>query len=99
MLQRTLPTLLAAALWTAALSPALADKKADRAKPASSHTASISALESEVVGSVNGKPFMTFGQLVTKLQKDNPPAFAAAVGQVLGQKAMTAFFGPHPQNQ
>jgi hypothetical protein len=100
MLQRTLPALLATALWTTAFSPALAAAKPDKTAPKSVATsAAISSLESEVVGTVNGKPVMTFGQLLDKLQKSNPPAFSTAVAQVVGQEATTAFFGASPKPQ
>jgi peptidyl-prolyl cis-trans isomerase SurA len=100
MLQRTLPALLATALWTSVMAPAapaMADKKA--VKAAAPAAASVRAVESEVVGSVNGKPVMTFGQLIEKVQKASPPAFAAAIGQVVGQDVTSAFFGATPKPQ
>src|SRR5947209_14537253 len=95
MLYRTLPALLATALWTTAFSPAIAAGKPDKKTPAKGApaAASVSSMESEVVGSVNGKPVMTFGQVVSKFQKTSPPLFAAAVGQAIGQQATVAFFG------
>ncbi len=101
MLQRTLSALLATALWTTALLPALALAKPHSKPSTRAVTAAPVAVgvESEVVGSVNGKPVMTFGQLVTKVQKASPPAFAAAVGQVVGQEVTTAFFGAAPKSQ
>lgn len=101
MLQRTLPALFATALWTTTLSPAVmaaqTGKKSSTAK--STRAASTSSVESEVVGSVNGKPLITFGKLVEKVQKSNPPAFAAAVGQIVGQETTAAFFGANPKSQ
>src|ERR1051326_6041270 len=100
MLYRTLPALVATALWTMAFSPAIAAGKPDTKAPAKGapSAASTSSLEAEVVGSVNGKPVMTFGQVVNKFQKSNPPLFAAAVGQAVGQKATVAFFGATPKS-
>lgn len=93
MLGRTLLPLLAAALSILVLCPAQAQvKKAGMQK---APTKSTSSVESEVVGSVNGKVVMTFGQLVEKLRKENPLAFTAAVGEAVGAKtAQTLFMGP-----
>jgi len=101
MLQRTLPALLATALWTTALLPALAAAKTEKKAgvKAAAGAPSVANLESEVVGLVNGKPVMTFGKLIDKVQKANPPAFSAAVGQVIGQEVTSAFFGSSPKTQ
>ncbi len=101
MLQRTLPALLAMALWTTALLPALAETKTGKktTAKAAAGAPSVANIESEVVGLVNGKPVMTFGKLIDKVQKANPPAFAAAVGQVVGQEVTSAFFGSNPKSQ
>lgn len=97
MLQRTLPTLMAAALWTTILTPAFAQAKSDKtgAKGTVKSAPAASTVESEVVGSVNGKSF-TFGEVITKAQKDNAQAFSDAVGQAVGKKASTAFFTTAP---
>ncbi len=79
--------LLASAL---AISPALAQTK---------KTSSASGLESEVVGSINGKPIYTFGQFIAKVQRDNPPAFSAAVSSALGPKALATLFGPKAKSE
>jgi len=101
MLQRTLPALLAAALWTMVFVPSNAQAKADKKSPNKPAAAAVgrASVNSEVVGLVNGKPVMTFGQLISKVQKASPPAFAAAVGQVMGQEITTAFFGTSPKSQ
>jgi hypothetical protein len=100
MLQRTLPALLAAALWATAFSPATAGAKPDKTAPKNAVPAAPkNSIDSEVVGTVNGKPVMTFGQLLDKLQKSNPPAFSAAVAQIVGQEATTAFFGANSKQQ
>ncbi len=101
MLQRTLPALLATALWTTACLPAFAGVKPDKKTPVKGATAAApaSSMESEVVGSVNGKPVMTFGQVVNKFQKTSPPQFALAVGQALSQQATVAFFSPSPKSR
>ena len=99
MLQRALPALLATALWASVLPAATAATKADKKATPKGAAASAAGLESEVVGSVNGKPVATFGQLVTKFQKANPPIFAEAVGQAIGQDATSQFFGSTPKSQ
>lgn len=101
MVQRTLPALLtAAALWSTVL-PAQAQAQARAGRNGAPQRAASSAgsVENEVVGSVNGKPVMTFGQLVNKVQKASPPAFAAAIGQVIGADVTTAFFSTSPKSQ
>ncbi|HLJ55103.1 MAG TPA: peptidylprolyl isomerase [Chthonomonadaceae bacterium] len=101
MLQRALPALLTAALWASILPAAMAATKADKkaAPKGGAAAAPVSAVESEVVGSVNGKPVSTFGQLVTKFQKTSPPIFAEAVGVAIGQDATAQFFGSTPKSQ
>lgn len=99
MLQRTLPSLLVSALWTTALLPALAQPKPNKTAARTMAPASSGAVETEVVGSVNGKPVITFGALVTKLQTQSPPQFATTIGQVVGQQVTTSFFGASPKAQ
>jgi len=101
MLQRTLPAMLATAQWTTALLPSIAAAKTEKKAgvKAAAGAPSVANLESEVVGLVNGKPVMTFGKLIDKVQKANPPAFSAAVGQVIGQEVTSAFFGSSPKTQ
>src|SRR5216684_3213090 len=97
MLQRTLPALLAAALWTTVLTPALAQAKSHKpgAKGTTKAAPAKTGVESEVVGSVNTKTF-TFGAVLEQAQKDNPQGFSDAVGQIIGKKAVTGLFKPTP---
>src|SRR5689334_10308973 len=100
MLQRTLPTLLAAALWTTVLTPALAQAKNHKTSAKETTKAAPAAsVESEVVGSVNGTKSFTFGDVLAKAQKEKPQEFAAAVGEAVGKKAAAGFFKPNPSRE
>src|SRR5260221_8110073 len=97
MLQRTLPALLAAALWTKAFTPAVAQAKRVKAgtKAPAKVVTSKTDVEAEVVGSVNSKS-VTFSEVIAKAQKEKPQEFSDAIGQVIGKKATAAFFTPSP---
>ena len=97
MQKRTLLPVALAGLSALSLATATAQAKKETSisqeKPTKASSTS-SDPEAEVVGSINGKPAFTFGQFLAKFQRDNPPAFSAAVSSAIGSKAVASFFGP-----
>ena len=55
-----------------------------------------SKVDNDVVGVVNSKN-ITWGQLLTRLQQDQPQVYNASVGQIIGGQAVVALFGPNPK--
>jgi parvulin-like peptidyl-prolyl isomerase len=103
MIRYALPSALTAALLASALAPVSAQGTATKTKPPSAPAtkptaASATPGESEVVGSVNGKP-ITWGQLVERLRKDSPNDFMQSIAQAVGPKAANTLFGPDAKTQ
>lgn len=86
MLKRTLSSVLATVVLGIVVVPGFAQKA----------TTSKSNIETEVVGSVNGKPLFTLGQLVTRFQKDNPTGFESMLSNVVGKKVAKSLFSGKP---
>jgi parvulin-like peptidyl-prolyl isomerase len=106
MLRYTLSLLSVAALWTAASGPVQA-QGTPKSKPSntgsktgvgSSAPASRSADDSFVVGSINDKK-ITWGEFMTRFQKDNAQAFTDAVAKVIGTRGKDVLFSPNPKSQ
>ncbi len=96
MAKYTRPALLTAALWGAAVAPALAQTasakpKTDAVAPASAAVKPVG--DADIVGSVNGKP-ITWGQVVARLRADDPEGLKTAVAQVVGVKAANVLVSP-----
>jgi parvulin-like peptidyl-prolyl isomerase len=51
----------------------------------------------EVVGTIAEKK-ITFGEVIARVQKENPVAFTQTVAQLVGLDAAQALFGPAPKN-
>ena len=104
---RTLLPITLAALSALSLNSATAQGKKEtsraqqknRTEKAGMKSSAAGDPEAEVVGSIDGKSVFTFGQFLTKLQKDNPPVFSAAVSAVVGPPAVADLFGPSPKSQ
>lgn len=113
MAKYALSALLGATLGVALLAPALAQEAASTKKTAKAGGDKIAAApakegksaqkpaspgENAVVGSVNGKP-ITWGQLIARLQKDNPAGWQQAVAKVVGADAAKRLYGPGAKEQ
>lgn len=95
-----LSALLAATLWSTAFLPAYAQEPGETRTPAApSQTpgAPKPTGNTDVVGSVNGKPF-TWNDVLTRIQKDNQEALTQAAAQVIGNEVAENLFGPNPKD-
>ena len=96
--------LIAAAMGTVALSPVMAQSSATKPKTGTAKKPSASAPaapvssagEATVVGTCN-KRSVTWGQLVSKIQSENPALINQSIASIVGQKASEAFFGASPR--
>jgi parvulin-like peptidyl-prolyl isomerase len=96
--------LIAAAMGTVALSPVMAQSSATKPNVGTNAKKSAAAApapsagggESAVVGVCNSRS-ITWGQLVSKIQIENPGLINQSIAAIVGQKASEAFFGANPK--
>ncbi len=77
--------------------PTLAAKTVTPAKTAQPAPVAVAGPMGEVVGTVGAKK-ITFGEVITRLQKDNPNGFNQAIAQLVGLDAAKSLFGPVPKS-
>jgi parvulin-like peptidyl-prolyl isomerase len=89
---------LAAACGVVALAPMQAQgvKPAKTVKPSPAPAAAEGTM-SEVVGSI-GDTKITFGEVLARVQKENPSGFNQTVAQLIGLDAAKSMFGPAPKS-
>ncbi|MCW3098413.1 MAG: Parvulin-like peptidyl-prolyl isomerase [Chthonomonadaceae bacterium] len=89
---------LAAACGVVAIAPMQAQgvKPAKTVKPSPAPKAA-GGLMSEVVGSI-GETKITYGEVVARVQKENPSGFNQTVAQLIGLDAAKSMFGPAPKS-
>ncbi len=92
---------LVAALAAACSASVIAPTQAQGVKPAKTVKTALAlvpgGIANEVVGSIGDKKF-TFGEVIARVQQENPNGFKQTVAQLIGLDAASSLYGPVPKS-